>query len=159
MAAPVLQSVDPAHPSLDPQPGPSRTATVADESDELAAEAGIVTNGISSNTGGNARESEEAQFQAGGEAGQEGQGGQGEEEEVDPDAIPDYACETLYIQNLNEKVKTQGEWKCGLFLWILWSVQVNKEDILGVQLRKIESELATVRIMRVNRFGFCWNTG
>ena len=109
MAAPVLQSVDPAHPSLETQPGPSRTATVADESEEIAAEAGVaVSNGndgasVDNGKEQNDQQSEEAQFQAGGE------GGQVEEEDVDPDAIPAHACETLYIQNLNEKVQLQGE--------------------------------------------------
>lgn len=98
MAAQVLQSVDPAHPSVnpDPQPGPSRTATVADESDEIAAESGVVsTNGQSNGAGG---------------AGEAANGTGGEEEgEEDPDAIPKNACETLYIQNLNEKVQLPGE--------------------------------------------------
>ena len=32
-----------------------------------------------------------------------------EEEDDDPDRIPDNACETLYLQNLNEKVRTSGQ--------------------------------------------------
>ena len=91
MAAPVLQS-DPANPSI-PQPGPSRSATVADEEEELAAETGT-------NVGpGPATAPEQTQAPEVPE----------EEEEIDPNAIPAYACETLYIQNLNEKVQTPGE--------------------------------------------------
>lgn len=41
----------------------------------------------------------------------EGEGeGEGETETVDPNALPKEACETLYIQNLNEKVRIPGEW-------------------------------------------------
>lgn len=100
MAAQVLQTVDPAHPSLDPspQPGPSRTATVADESDEAAAEAGVSTNGTNG-TNGDAVKTEETKAN-----------GDEDEAEEDPDAIPRNACETLYIQNLNEKVQLPGEW-------------------------------------------------
>jgi len=107
MAAPVLQSVDPSHPSLDSaQPGPSRTATVADESDEIAAEAGIVSNGVAAAGDGVA---ESAAGAAAGPAPGGAVAGEEDEEEVDPDAIQPNACETLYIQNLNEKVQTQGE--------------------------------------------------
>lgn len=31
-----------------------------------------------------------------------------EEEEEDPNRVPDNACETLYLQNLNEKVRIPG---------------------------------------------------
>jgi hypothetical protein len=42
----------------------------------------------------------------------EGEGeGEGDTETVDPNALPKEACETLYIQNLNEKVRIPGE--CG----------------------------------------------
>lgn len=108
MAAQVLQSVDPAHPSLDPnpQPGPSRTATVADESDEVAAEAGTATtngaNGTNGTSGSNGDAVKAEETKANGDA---------DEAEEDPDAIPRNACETLYIQNLNEKVQIPGE--CG----------------------------------------------
>ena len=103
MAAPVLQSIDPAHPSI-PQPGPSRSATVADEEEELAAEQGT-------NVGPGAPGSDEpAGLATGVESEQPEQAtAPEEEEEIDPNAIPAYACETLYIQNLNEKVQTPGE--------------------------------------------------
>lgn len=102
MAAPVLQSVDPAHPSI-PQPGPSRSATVADEEEELAAEQGT-------NVGPGPVTGMEAPA-TGMETAPETQAPEvpEEEEEIDPNAIPAYACETLYIQNLNEKVQTPGE--------------------------------------------------
>lgn len=86
------------------QPGPSRTATVADESEELTAEAGTVVpspadvpteNGEDGNAANGVKEGEERE--------------EAEEEEEDPDRIPDNACETLYIQNLNEKVRIPGE--------------------------------------------------
>ena len=32
-----------------------------------------------------------------------------EAEDDDPNRIPDNACETLYLQNLNEKVRTTGK--------------------------------------------------
>jgi hypothetical protein len=102
MAAQVLQTVDPAHPSLDPdpQPGPSRTATVADEADEVAAEAGVaLTNGTNGTNGANGSAVKVEDIKQDGD----------EEEEEDPDAIPRNACETLYIQNLNEKVQIPGE--------------------------------------------------
>jgi hypothetical protein len=91
---------------ISPNAGPSRlSATVADESEELAAENGGVvlpsTNGevgdveMNGNSNGNGdvpkKEEEEE-----------------EEEEDDPTKIPKGACETLYIQNLNEKVQIPG---------------------------------------------------
>ena len=42
---------------------------------------------------------------------------------VDINAIPDNACETLYIQNLNEKVQVEGEYhrstsRCFMVWWM-----------------------------------------
>lgn len=100
----------------EPVPGPSKVATVADESEEIAAEAGTSTsikqeNGDDSaapaatatTTNGEASDELKAE-NAGGADGAEGE----EEEKEDPNRIPDDACETLYIQNLNEKVRIPG---------------------------------------------------
>lgn len=45
-----------------------------------------------------------------------------EEKEEDPNKIPDNACETLYIQNLNEKVRIPGE--CARILPVLCRLEV-----------------------------------
>ena len=66
----------------------SLKATVADESEEIAAEAS--SSSVKPETG--AEESKE----------------EVKEEKVDPNALPEDACVTLYLQNLNEKVKIPG---------------------------------------------------
>ena len=72
------------------QPGPSRIAHVSDEKEEIAAEEeGTVVQPTSTT------ETEPKEEEGG--------------EEIDPNKIPDEACETLYIQNLNEKVRLPGE--------------------------------------------------
>lgn len=83
MAAAVQQTVDPSHPSIPtPTAGPSKlAATVQDEDAEMKTESGVVAN---------------ADVKAKDDS---------EEKEEDPNKIPDNACETLYIQNLNEKVR------------------------------------------------------
>lgn len=82
------------------QPGPSRSATVADESEELAAEAGTTVEPSTSTDGTNGTE----------DAGKvEDEKVEEEVKEEDPNRIPDNACETLYIQNLNEKVLLPGK--------------------------------------------------
>ena len=82
-------------------PGPSNlAATVADESEELAAEAGTSTGGANGvNAVGNAQgvPNEETKVE-----------GDETEQVEDPNRIPDNACETLYIQNINEKVRIPG---------------------------------------------------
>lgn len=70
------------------EPTTSLQATVADESEEIAAEA---SSSVKPETG--AEESKE----------------EIKEEKVDPNALPEDACVTLYLQNLNEKVKIPGE--------------------------------------------------
>lgn len=92
--------------SAEPIPGPStsKVATVTDESEEIAAEAGTSTPVQSTSNGGLINGE-------GGVGVPDGDvnGGGGEEEKEDPNRIPDDACETLYIQNLNEKVRIPGE--------------------------------------------------
>ena len=70
------------------EPTTSLQATVADESEEIAAEA-----------------SSSVKPEAGAEVSKE----EIKEEKVDPNALPEDACVTLYLQNLNEKVKIPGE--------------------------------------------------
>lgn len=69
------------------EPTTSLKATVADESEEIAAEA---SSSVKPEVG--AEESKE----------------EVKEEKVDPNALPEDACVTLYLQNLNEKVKIPG---------------------------------------------------
>jgi len=71
------------------EPTTSLQATVADESEEIAAEA-------STSIAKSEPEVEE-------------NGEEVKEEQVDPNALPEDACATLYLQNLNEKVKIPGE--------------------------------------------------
>jgi RNA recognition motif-containing protein len=87
MAAAVQQTVDPSHPSIPtPTAGPSKlAATVQDEDAEMKTESGAAAN---------------ADVKAKDDS---------EEKDEDPNKIPDNACETLYIQNLNEKVRIPGE--------------------------------------------------
>lgn len=68
------------------EPTTSLQATVADESEEIAAEA-------SSSVPPKTEEIKE----------------EVKEEKIDPNALPEDACVTLYLQNLNEKVKIPGE--------------------------------------------------
>lgn len=93
-----------------PQPGPSRTATVADESEEIAAETGVQV----ASAGSNGKEGEQ---QGDSVKTERKEGEEEEEKEEDPNRIPDNACETLYIQNLNEKVRLPGELCCPV-LWL-----------------------------------------
>jgi U2 small nuclear ribonucleoprotein B'' len=72
------------------EPTTSLKATVADESEEIAAEA---SSSVKPETGAEAEESKE----------------EVKEEKVDPNALPEDACVTLYLQNLNEKVKIPGQ--------------------------------------------------
>jgi U2 small nuclear ribonucleoprotein B'' len=60
--------------------------TVADESEEIAAEA---------STSAVKTEGEEIKEEV-------------KEEKIDPNALPEDACVTLYLQNLNEKVRIPG---------------------------------------------------
>jgi len=71
------------------EPTTSLQATVADESEEIAAEA-------STSIAKSEPEVEE-------------NGEEVKEEKVDPNALPEDACVTLYLQNLNEKVKIPGK--------------------------------------------------
>lgn len=78
--------------------GPSRLPTISTEAEEIAAENGISSqsNDISapSQSGGSAALTTSAP----------------PETPIDPNALPETACETLYIQNLNEKVQVEGKW-------------------------------------------------
>jgi hypothetical protein len=69
------------------EPTTSLQATVADESEEIAAEA---------SSSSVPPKSEEVKEEV-------------KEEKIDPNALPEDACVTLYLQNLNEKVKIPGE--------------------------------------------------
>jgi U2 small nuclear ribonucleoprotein B'' len=68
------------------EPTTSLKATVADESEEIAAEASSSV------------KPEEVKEEV-------------KEEKVDPNALPEDACVTLYLQNLNEKVKIPGQFR------------------------------------------------
>ena len=77
----------------------SLQASVADEAEELQAEAGLSSSLPLGPTD-----------PADGEVKNENGDGVDEEEEAeeDPDRLPNDACETLYLQNLNEKVRVEG---------------------------------------------------
>jgi len=88
------------------EPSTSLAASVADESEEIAAEAVAVAPKVEEGTGSapppastTATTTEEVK-----------------EEKVDPNALPEDACVTLYLQNLNEKVRIPGKSKCLLFM-------------------------------------------
>jgi hypothetical protein len=115
------------------EPSTSRHATVADESEELAAEAGqtqlqpaqpeaeasaSTSNGADNNNNTDAGTTQvpENQQDQNGDANANGNGnGDGQEPPQEPEAVfdpnrlPEDACETLYLQNLNEKVRVPGE--------------------------------------------------
>jgi hypothetical protein len=74
------------------EPSTSLAATVADESDEVMAEAQA--------TSTTTAKTEPTEAEGGGEI--------KAEEKPDPNAIPEDACVTLYLQNLNEKVRIPG---------------------------------------------------
>ncbi|KAL7420457.1 hypothetical protein Q5752_004407 [Cryptotrichosporon argae] len=98
--------------------GPSRIATVADEEEELAAEAGVLVdaaageapdgavNGAADGTtaGADGTGAEPASEPTAGDVDMNEAGEAGEEAAAEP-AEPEDACETLYLQNLNEKVR------------------------------------------------------
>jgi U2 small nuclear ribonucleoprotein B'' len=70
--------------------GPSRLPTISTEDEEIAAESGVVAETSATDNG-------------------DGAGGPTVSEPIpEPAPIPDVACETLYIQNLNEKVQVEG---------------------------------------------------
>ena len=117
-----------ASPSTSARP---MQVTVADESEELKAEAtGIDVKPTESN--GNAPKDEDVkggningdvngdvemktETNGDGEAKPDDDEGDKPEVEVeDPNKLPDDACETLYIQNLNEKVRLPGQFKPSL---------------------------------------------
>ena len=79
------------------EPSTTLAATVADESDEIKAEAtGSVTPAPATTT--TVKEDDERKPSASAEA----------EAKPDPNALPEDACVTLYLQNLNEKVRIPG---------------------------------------------------
>lgn len=81
-----------------PAAGPSRAATVEDESTALAAEAGVVVASSSSSAPAAANGSTSA---ANGDA-------DDDDEQLDANGLPKNASETLYLHNLNEKVRIPG---------------------------------------------------
>lgn len=101
------------------EPGPSRQPTISTEAEEQAAEAGLsaeqalsatvpaqgVTsvNGETGVNGAKVQNASTAQADA-----DEAVKPENQEQVKDPNALPDEACETLYIQNLNEKVQIPG---------------------------------------------------
>lgn len=90
--------------------GPSRLPTITSEAEEQAAESGIVlngsnTNGVNGNTNGTNGENGSG---SGTVKKEEVDEGNEEDFKVDVNALPDEACVTLYIQNLNEKVGVPG---------------------------------------------------
>lgn len=103
------------------QPGPSRQPTISTEAEEAAAEAGF---GLAADQALSSAVPQPGVTSINGEAGvngakvqnagiavvpeNQGQEGGAEEKPKDPNALPEDACETLYIQNLNEKVQIPG---------------------------------------------------
>lgn len=79
----------------------SLQASVADEAEELQAEAGVPSLPTAAPTDSGPIPDGDVKQENGDEVNGE------EEAEEDPDKIPDDACETLYLQNLNEKVRTE----------------------------------------------------
>lgn len=71
--------------------GPSRLPTISTDDEEKTAESGVA--GSAQPTSGGPTGDLESQPPA----------------QPDPNALPESACETLYIQNLNEKVQVDGK--------------------------------------------------
>jgi hypothetical protein len=72
--------------------GPSRLPTISTEDEEVAAESGVAVPPAQPTSAGPTGDLE-TQPPA----------------RPDPNALPESACETLYIQNLNEKVQVEGK--------------------------------------------------
>ena len=89
------------------EPSTSLAATVADESEELAAEAVAVAPKVEERTGSAPPPASTTTTTTTEEV---------KEEKVDPNALPEDACVTLYLQNLNEKVRIPGKSKYLLFM-------------------------------------------
>jgi hypothetical protein len=94
------------------EPTTSLAATVADEQDEIMAESsGAAATASTEQTSASAPapvsadEAKPADVDGEKPAGDEDD----EEKKVDPNAIPEDACVTLYLQNLNEKVRLPGK--------------------------------------------------
>jgi hypothetical protein len=81
--------------SVATEPSTSLAATVADESEEIAVEAGTSL-APKEEEGGSAPPPTTTTEDV-------------KEEKVDPNALPEDACVTLYLQNLNEKVRIPGK--------------------------------------------------
>ncbi len=93
-------------------------ATVADESEELKAELNVTI--LDEDVEMKPSINEDGDGPENGDGVEAGEGrhslkpeseteAEAEEELQDPKRLPDDACETLYIQNLNEKVRIPGE--------------------------------------------------
>lgn len=111
---------------IDPSSSTSRPAvTITSEEEELVAESGLsngdgggdvemkpVTNGTSEHQGdglgvGQADTNGDDQMQGDG-VGRNNEEEEEEEKVINPNALPGDACETLYLQNLNERVQLPG---------------------------------------------------
>lgn len=86
------------------EPSTSLAATVADESEEIAAEAVAVAPKVEESGSAPPPASTTATTTE-----------EVKEEKVDPNALPEDACVTLYLQNLNEKVRIPGKMRSLLF--------------------------------------------
>jgi hypothetical protein len=86
--------------SVATEPTTSLAATVADESEEIKAE--------SSGTSTSAPEPT-ATATVNEDVNENGETPEVKEEKPDPNALPEDACVTLYLQNLNEKVQIPGK--------------------------------------------------
>lgn len=86
--------------------GPSRLPTISTEDEELAAEAGVSVPFTGSNGEANGHSIKDEKLE--GSTAPEGSPATSVAK-PDQDALPEGACETLYIQNLNEKVQVEGQ--------------------------------------------------
>jgi hypothetical protein len=88
--------------SVATEPTTSLAATVADESEEIKAESsGTSTSAPEPTATATATVNENVN--------ENGETPEVKEEKPDPNALPEDACVTLYLQNLNEKVQIPGK--------------------------------------------------
>lgn len=90
------------------EPSTRLAATVADESEEIMAESSGTAVAVPASSSAPAppatADTDATPTEADGDKPEET-----EEAKVDPNALPEDACVTLYLQNLNEKVRLPGE--------------------------------------------------
>jgi hypothetical protein len=120
-ATPIDADPSPADPSISPPAAKKMRATVVDEDEEMAAEVQVEGQApVKAEDGSSVDVPSGADGVAGNASAEAGAGAEGQgdvdmkvpeivEDVVDPNKLPDDACETLYIQNLNEKVRISGE--------------------------------------------------